>query len=80
MSAMPANPSQARITRATPRERAELERVGFTPVQIDRLVALRAAYPLMEEIFTQEELKRLLFLQWLHSKWSNAAEDGLLVA
>lgn len=58
----------------TQMERAELLSLGFTLAQIQRLAAMRAVYPLIEQIYTKEELHRLLFLKWLHARWSNMDE------
>lgn len=58
----------------TQQERAELMNLGFTQAQIQRLAAMRAVYPLIEQIYTKEELHRLLFLKWLHARWSNMDE------
>lgn len=57
-------------TNVTQGERAELLSLGFTPGQIERLSVLRAVYPLIDQIYTKEELQRLLFLKWLHEQWS----------
>ena len=44
--------------------RAGLVQHGFTPEQIERLEALRAAYPITEFVTTRAELDRLNFLKW----------------
>jgi hypothetical protein len=43
---------------------ADLEQLGFTPQQIERLTALRDAYLIIEFVDSSEELQRLLFLKW----------------
>lgn len=53
--------------------RADLEQLGFTPEQIARLDALRAAYPLIEFVSIQE-CQRLAFLKWRVTHQPNA--DG----
>lgn len=53
-------------------ERTQLEQLGFTEAQIDRLFELRAVYPLVELVETREEMMRLMFLKWLHAKWIKA--------
>jgi hypothetical protein len=42
----------------------ELRRVGFTTEQIERLVVLRAQYPFLEWVDTDNQWQRLLFLKW----------------
>jgi hypothetical protein len=45
----------------------DLERAGFSPEQIKRLVAAREAYsPLIELVESGQELRRLQFLRWLY--------------
>jgi hypothetical protein len=71
--AMSATATTRRLTLAsnvTQGELAELSALGFSPTQIHRLVELRAIYPLLEQVYTKEELQRLLFLKWLHTQWS----------
>jgi len=57
-------------------ERRDLECLGFTTEQIERLLELRAAYPLVEFVDSREELMRLMFLKWLHAKWMKALAEG----
>ena len=45
----------------------DLALLGFTPEQIERLEALREAYPLIEWV-TNEEWQRLRFLKWRHAQ------------
>ena len=44
--------------------KASLAQAGFTPEQITRLEALRAAYPITEFVTSRAELDRLTFLKW----------------
>jgi hypothetical protein len=43
---------------------ADLEAMGFTREQIERLVELREAYPYIEHFDSAEEWRRLQFLKW----------------
>lgn len=47
---------------------ANLVMAGFTPEQIDRLIALRDRYDPLEHICTQQERQRLAFLKWQYSR------------
>lgn len=60
----------------TQEEHAELMSFGFTLAQIQRLAEMRAVYPLIEQIYTKEEMQRLLFLKWLHARWSKVDEQS----
>jgi hypothetical protein len=64
----------------SPRERAELAALGFSPAQVLRLAELRALYPLLEQVYSKEELQRLLFLKWLHEQWTGNRADRPLQA
>lgn len=48
---------------------AELQRLDFTPEQIARLEALRAAYPVLEFV-SSAEWRRLVFLKWRYTQAS----------
>jgi hypothetical protein len=41
---------------------------GFTTEQVERLEALRAAYPFIEFADSAEEWQRLVFLKWLYTR------------
>ena len=46
-------------------ERSDLERQDFTAEQIERLERLRAVYPYLEFVDSQQQWQRLVFLKWL---------------
>jgi hypothetical protein len=80
MSSVSASRRQAPSWGATRQEQAELQSMGFTPEQIRRLIELRSEYPLIEEVFSRAELQRLLFLKWLHERWTENDELRLMDA
>lgn len=47
---------------------ADLEALGFNDEQITKLEALRADYPLIEFVESNQQLNQLRFLRWLHSQ------------
>lgn len=80
MSATATSRRTTLAAKVTQGECAELSALGFSPAQIHRLAELRAMYPLMEQIYTKEELQRLLFLKWLHAQWSGDLSAETLAA
>jgi hypothetical protein len=59
----------------------DLRRAGFTAEQIERLQALRVAYPVVEYLDSRSQLNRLVFLRWCYatgrtSEWSATELPG----
>ena len=48
---------------------------GFTPEQIQKLEELRAVYPLIEMVEDSEQLRRMVFLKWLHEHRNDPADS-----
>jgi hypothetical protein len=46
---------------------AELQELGFTEPQIEKLIALRSQYPFLEWVDTDRQWQRLLFLKWRYN-------------
>jgi hypothetical protein len=44
----------------------DLTRLGFTAEQIGALQQLRAIYPLVELVDSNQQIEQLRFLRWLH--------------
>jgi len=42
----------------------DLLEAGFTPEQVERLTALKSAYPFIEYVDTAKQWQRLEFLKW----------------
>ena len=53
---------------------SELAAQGFSPEQIERLVQLRAVYPLIEMVENSEQLRRIVFLKWLREHCADPAD------
>ena len=53
---------------------SELAAQGFSPEQIERLVQLRAVYPLIEMVENSEQLRRIVFLKWLREHRADPAD------
>jgi hypothetical protein len=71
-----ARPTQAAITIE------ELRQAGFSPEQIERLQALRTAYPVLEYLDSRGQLNRLIFLRWCYatgrtSEWTPAGPPSI---
>ena len=56
-------------------ETTDLVAQGFTPEQIQRLEALRAVYPMIEMIEDIEQVRRMVFLKWLHEHRNDPADS-----
>ena len=52
----------------------ELVAQGFSPVQIQQLVELRAVYPMIEMIEDIEQVRRMIFVKWLHQHRNDPAD------
>ena len=61
-------------TQATP-ETTDLVAQGFTPEQIQRLENLRAVYPMIEMVEDIEQVRRIVFLKWLHEHRNDPADS-----
>ena len=48
---------------------------GFTPEQIQRLEELRAVYPMIEMVENIEQVRRIVFLKWLHEHRDDPADS-----
>jgi hypothetical protein len=48
---------------------------GFTAEQIQRLEELRAVYPMIEMVEYIEQLRRIVFLKWLHEHRDDPADS-----
>ncbi|HEX5165468.1 MAG TPA: hypothetical protein VFV93_08745 [Thermomicrobiales bacterium] len=48
---------------------------GFTAEQIQRLEELRAVYPMIEMVENIEQLRRIVFLKWLHEHRDDPADS-----
>jgi hypothetical protein len=59
---------------------ANLMRIGFTMEQVERLEALRAAYPYIEFVDSAEEWRRLVFLKWLYARHDTSPEERASLA
>jgi|GEM_PF-4301356 len=53
----------------------ELVAQGFSPEQITRLEELRAVYPMIEMIEDIEQVRRMVFLKWLHEHRNDPADS-----
>lgn len=65
--------SQA-ATQATT-ETTDLVAQGFSPEQIQKLEGLRAVYPMIEMIEDIEQVRRMIFLKWLHEHRDDPADS-----
>ena len=72
MQAMTQAAAQA-TTQATT-DTTDLVAQGFTPEQIQRLEDLRSVYPLIEMVEDIEQVRRMVFLKWLHEHRSDPAD------
>jgi hypothetical protein len=66
------------MTQAT-NDTTDLVAQGFTPEQIQKLEELRAVYPMIEMVDNIEQMRRMVFLKWLHEHRNDPA-DRLHVA
>jgi hypothetical protein len=46
----------------------DLLEAGFTPEQVERLSALKSAYPFIEYVDTAKQWRRLEFLKWRYQQ------------
>jgi hypothetical protein len=46
----------------------DLVEAGFTPEQVERLTALKSAYPFIEYVDTAKQWRRLEFLKWRYQQ------------
>ncbi len=53
---------------------SELVAQGFTPEQIQRFEELQAVYPMIELIDNIEQVRRIVFLKWLHERRADPAD------
>ncbi len=51
-----------------PQSERELEQVGFTRDEIDRLRRLREMYPFVEYVDSRRQWHRLRFVKWLYTQ------------
>ena len=56
-------------------EMTDLVAQGFSPEQINRLEELRAVYPMIEMIEDIEQVRRVVFLKWLHEHRNDPADS-----
>ena len=56
-------------------ETTDLVAQGFTPEQIQRLEGLRAVYPMIEMVEDIEQVRRMVFLKWLHEHRNDPADS-----
>jgi hypothetical protein len=56
-------------------ETTELVAEGFSPEQIQRFEELRAVYPMIEMIEDIEQVRRIVFLKWLHEHRNDPADS-----
>ena len=73
MQAMTQAATQA-TTQATT-ETTDLVAQGFSPEQIQRLEDLRAVYPMIEMVEDIEQVRRMVFLKWLHEHRNDPADS-----
>ena len=52
----------------------ELVAQGFSPDQIQKLEELRAVYPMIEMIEDIEQVRRMIFVKWLHQHRNDPAD------
>ena len=67
------------MTQAT-NDTTDLVAQGFTPEQIQKLEELRAVYPLIEMVDNSEQMRRMVFLKWLHEHRNDPADSLRAVA
>lgn len=65
---------------ATIGERVALVVQGFTTEQIGHLCRLRAVYPVIEFVESEQELQRLIFLKWLYSQEPEEIDEPPIAA
>lgn len=62
-------------TQATTQATNDLVAQGFTPEQIQRFEELRAVYPMIEMVEDIEQVRRMVFLKWLHEHRNDPADS-----
>ena len=69
--------SQAATQAQTPTttDTTDLVAQGFSPEQIKRFEELRAVYPMIEMIEDIEQVRRMVFLKWLHEHRNDPADS-----